>query len=57
MNDEFFDSDRFRDGYAGQAGLFFDKLPYSLDIEPAGALLLLVGSLDVLRKRKARRGP
>ena len=57
MNDEFFDRDWVGDGYAGKPGLSFDELPYALDVESARGLLLLVGSLDVLRKGETRRGP
>src|SRR2546425_13057480 len=57
MNDELLDSDRLRDRYASQPRLLLHKLTDTLNIEPASALPLPIGSFDVLRKRKTRRSP
>ena len=57
MNNEFFDGDRIRYGYAGQARFLLHKLPNALNVEPARTFPFLLGPLDVLGERKPRSGP
>src|SRR5690242_20601195 len=57
MNHELLNGNRLRDRYASEPRLFLHKIPDALNIEPTSALPLLIGSFDILRKRKTRRSP